>query len=424
MLFMGKNMKLRLPQPIFWQEKSQRRDMAQPVPKRERSMQYIPSGFGKLLILAFIFYLNFLSRIIVSPLLPEIKEDLAIGAAQASGMFMFLSIGYFTALLGSGFISSMIGHKKSILLSVCCASLCLVIISLSSKLYVLYAGFLALGLATGIYLPSGIATIASLFDQRFWGRAFSVHELAPNLAFITAPVIASFFLGRSTWHYLMAILAAVSLLTGIIFLRINAGNFPGTAPNLASCSLYLKKKEFWLMTILFGLGITSTLGVYNMLPLFLVSVHSMSNADANLLVSLSRVATLFTAIAGGVLSDRYGPRNVMGWMLLFTGAVTVVLGLTHGIMLHISVFLQPLLAVCFFPAAFAAISELSGPEDRNLLISMVVPFAFLGGGGIMPLIIGIFADHGLFSEGFMLTGLFLASGFLLSRFMPISQNRE
>ncbi len=62
-------------------------------------MLKIPAGFGKLILLAFIFYLNFLSRIIVSPLLPEIKEELAISAAQASGFFLFLSFGYFTALL-------------------------------------------------------------------------------------------------------------------------------------------------------------------------------------------------------------------------------------------------------------------------------------------------------------------------------------
>ncbi len=381
-------------------------------------MRKLPRNSGKLLLLAFIFYLNFLSRIIVSPLLPEIKEDLATGAAQASGLFLFLSVGYFTALLCSGFISARIGHKKSILLSVCCASTCLLAISLSSSLKILYAGFLCLGLATGIYLPSGIATITSLFEQQFWGRAFSIHELAPNLAFITAPIIASFFLGGSSWHHLIAILAVVSFFTGLVFLGIDAGNFKGTAPNLSSCSSYLKRREFWLMTVLFGLGITSTLGVYNMLPLFLVSVHSMAKADANLLVSLSRIATLFTAIAGGILSDRYGPGRVMGLMLLFTGAVTILLGLTRGITLEICVFLQPLLAVCFFPAAFAAISRLSGPEDRNLLISMVVPFAFLGGGGIMPLIIGIFADHGLFSQGFVLTGLFLASGLVLSRMMP------
>ncbi len=381
-------------------------------------MLNISKGAGKLLLLAFIFYLNFLSRIIVSPLLPEMKEELGISAAQASGMFMALSIGYFTALLGSGFISARIGHKRSILLSIGCASCCLMVIAISNSLLVLYCGFLALGLATGLYLPSGIATITSLFHKDFWGRAFSVHELAPNLAFITAPIIASFFLNRSSWHYLMALLAGLSIFTGGVFLWVKAGNFKGTAPNLISCSFYLKKEEFWLMTILFGLGITSTLGVYNMLPLFLVSVHSMAKADANMLVSMSRVATLFTAVAGGMLSDRYGPKNVMGWMLLFTGIITISLGLTEGLALKISVFLQPLLAVCFFPAAFAAISEFSGPEDRSLLISMVVPFAFLAGGGLMPLLIGVFADHGLFSIGFMITGFCLACGFILARLIP------
>ncbi len=378
-------------------------------------MKKIPEGAGKLLLLAFIFYLNFLSRIIISPLLPEVKEELALSASQASGMFLALSLGYFSALLGSGFLSARLGHKKSILMSVFLASACLLTIAISNSLYVLYAGFLSLGLATGLYLPSGIATITSLFEKAFWGRAFSVHELAPNLAFITAPAVASFFLGRSSWHLLMAILAGMTLFTGVVFFRIDAGNFKGTAPNLASCSYYLKKSEFWFMAILFGLGITSTLGIYNMLPLYLVTAHSMSNADANMLVSLSRIATLATALTGGVLSDKYGPAKVMGWMLFVTGLLTAALGMLHGVMLDICVFLQPLLAVCFFPAAFAAISEMSSPGERNLLISMVVPFAFLGGGGIMPWIIGIFADHGLFAQAFVVTGLVLASGLFLAR---------
>ncbi len=370
-----------------------------------------------LALLAFIFYLNFLSRIIISPLLPAIKEEFATGATGVSGLFLALSLGYFCALLGSGFVSSRVNHKRTIQISIAAAAASLAFISSVGSMPLLYMGVLALGASTGLYLPSGIATITSIFPKRSWGRAFSVHELAPNLAFVTAPLLASLFLARASWHWLTAALSAATLLTGLMHAGTRAGTFKGAQPSLSTCSLYLKKTDFWLMTLLFCMGITSTLGVYNMLPLFLVTVHSMSKPDANMLVGMSRIATLFTAVLGGVLADRFGPRNVMGWMLLFTGGVTASLGAVRGVAVDVAVFLQPLVAVAFFPAAFSAISELSGPEERNLLISMIVPFAFLGGGGVMPMILGVFADHSLFTAGFVVVGLFLASGFLLCRMM-------
>lgn len=195
----------------------------------------------------------------------------------------------------------------------------------------------------------------------------------------------------------------------------------GTAPGILACKKFLSKKEFYLMLLLFGLGITSTIGIYNMLPIYLVSEHGFTEVQANYLVSMSRVATLGTALLGGYLSDLFGPKRIMGWVLLFTGTITFFLGITSGVMLKAVVFVQPLLAVCFFPAAFSCLSAISSDEDRNLLISMIIPFAFVMGAGIMPTIIGWMADYGLFQQGFMIAGAFLASGMALSSMLPISE---
>ncbi len=381
----------------------------------------IPKGVGKLILLAFIFYLNFLSRIILAPLLPQIKTDLNLSTGRVSGFFLFLSVGYFAAQLVSGFVSERLGHKKTILLSVSLCGLFLGILGLTRHIALIISAIVCIGLATGLYLPSAIATITTLFDKDFWGRAMSVHELAPNLAFISAPVIASFFMTRYNWHVLMIVMAMCCLAVCIVLVKTNMGYHTGTAPSITACSKFLKKKEFWLMLFLFGLGITSTIGIYNMLPIYLVSEHGYTELSANYLVSLSRVSTLATALLGGLLSDMFGPRRVMGWVLLFTGAVTFFLGITQGIILKLVVFAQPLLAVCFFPAAFSCLSAISNEKDRNLLISMIIPFAFVMGAGAMPTIIGWMADYGMFEQGFMIAGAFLASGILLSRMLPIPE---
>ncbi|MDH3572866.1 MAG: hypothetical protein OEM90_04625, partial [Desulfobacteraceae bacterium] len=66
-----------------------------------------------LFLIASIFLLNFTSRIVLAPLLPTIENNLGLSHGDAGSLFFFLSIGYFISLLGSGHISSRIGHKKT-----------------------------------------------------------------------------------------------------------------------------------------------------------------------------------------------------------------------------------------------------------------------------------------------------------------------
>ncbi len=377
-------------------------------------MKKLPKGTHILLLLTGIFYLNFVSRIVLSPLLPQIKRDLSLSTGRVSGLFLFLSIGYFSAQIASGFLSSRIGHKWTIFLSAFLSACFLTVLGISYSIPLIILSVVLLGLSTGLYLPSGIATITSIFQKDFWGRAVSVHEIAPNLAFITAPLIASFFIEKSNWHFLMLVLAVLNLFLATLLSRTKMGNLKGTAPWLSSCMVFLKKKGFWVMLILFGLGITSTIGIYNILPIYLVQEHGFSEIEANYLISLSRVATLFTAVIGGFLTDRFGAIRVIGGVLFITGLITVTLGITEGLLLKIAVFSQPVLAVCFFPAAFSAISFISNEKDRNLLVSMIIPFAFVFGAGVMPTIIGWMADYGHFRLGFVIAGAFLSSGFLIA----------
>ena len=70
---------------------------------------------GPLVFLVLIFLLNFISRVIFSPLLPTIEKELAINHGQAGFFFFLISAGYLSGLLGSGFLSSRSSHRLTIL---------------------------------------------------------------------------------------------------------------------------------------------------------------------------------------------------------------------------------------------------------------------------------------------------------------------
>ena len=170
------------------------------------------------------------------------------------------------------------------------------------------------------------------------------------------------------------------------------------------------------MMVLFSYGICATMGIYTMLPLFLVAQHGLERNWANTLVALSRISGLFMAFLAGWATDRVGARLTMSGVFLIAGVTTILLGVLTGSWLVAMVFLQPVMAVCFFPPGFAALSAIGPPNARNVAVSLTVPAAFLLGGGAIPLGIGMMGDAGFFSLGVSAAGGLVLSGAILALF--------
>ena len=108
------------------------------------------SQVGFLLFLVIIFFLNFLSRIALSPLMPSIEEELKIGHEEAGSLFFLISLGYCIMLLGSGFVSSRLTHRKTIVLSSAAVGGALLLVGLSSHLWQIRFGLILVGMAAGL----------------------------------------------------------------------------------------------------------------------------------------------------------------------------------------------------------------------------------------------------------------------------------
>src|SRR4030042_1927653 len=132
--------------------------------------------------------------------MPTIEMELKIGHEEAGSLFFLISLGYCIMLLGSGFVSSRLTHRRTIVLSSMAVGGALLMVGLSSHPWGIRFGLLLLGMAAGLYIPSGMATITGLVSSRDWGKAIGIHELAPNLSFIVAPLIAETLLRVYSWQ--------------------------------------------------------------------------------------------------------------------------------------------------------------------------------------------------------------------------------
>jgi len=376
------------------------------------------SQIGPLLLMTGIFFLNFISRIILAPLMPTIEMDLGIGHAEAGSLFLLISLGYFISLMGSGFFSSRFTHRKTIIFSSIFLGITLLAVSFSNTLWEIRIGCIIVGLAAGLYLPSGISTLTSLVSSKDWGKAIAIHELAPNVSFLAAPLISEALLVWFTWRNILALLGLASLFVGLTFARFGkGGDFFGEPPNPSNLKRLLREPSFWIMIVFFSLGISGSLGIYTMLPLYLVSERGMTQSWANNLVALSRISGLGVSFLSGMVTDKLGPKVALGGVFLLAGFLTLLLGIVPGSWVVLIVFLQPLIAVCFFPPGFAALSRIGPQSVCNISVSLTVPFGFLVGGGAIPAGIGLFGDTGNFNFGIALVGIITMGGFFLLRYL-------
>lgn len=385
-------------------------DAAQGDQSAERFIDYL----GPVLFITSIFFITFLARVIPAPLLPAIERDLGISHGQAGSLFLLISVGYFLTLLASGFFSARLLHRRTIVLSAAWLGFALFFIALSQGLWGLRIGLLLVGMAAGLYLPSGIASITALVNARHWGKAIAIHELAPNVSFVAAPLLAELMLRWFSWRTALIIIGGLSIMLSLAFSRFGrGGDFPGEAPKFGSFRVLFALPAFWIMMMLFALGIGASMGIYTMLPLYLVTEHGMERSLANSLIGISRVLSIGISFLAGWANDRLGPKRTLKAVFILSGATTILLGFSTGAWLILLVFVQPLMAACFFPSGFAALSAIGPPSSRNVAVSLTVPAAFMLGGGLIPLLIGVMGDRGSFAAGIMMVGgMILAGAFL------------
>jgi NNP family nitrate/nitrite transporter-like MFS transporter len=385
----------------------------------DKGAMTLTSALPHLLLLAAIFFATFLARILLAPLLPAIQSELSFDSRSAGSLFFVLSGGYFVSLLSTSYLAARLQHRTLIIVSCFGLSLALATGAAVTTVRGLHATAFLLGLAAGLYLPSGISAVTHLTAPPHWGRALAIHELAPNLAFILAPLAAEAMLGHTGWRSGLALTGGGTALLGLLYAFSGRGAaFRGIMPDRQAARGLLGQPFVWLLVAMFGLGIASTLGTYTMLPLYLVAWHGLDLADANTLLSVSRLAALPMALAGGWIADRFGPRATLGGVFCLTGLTTMALGLTDGGLLRGAVLCQPVLAVCFFPAGFSALSALSPPGYRNLAVALIIPAAFLAGGGGVPLAIGWLGEAGYFPQAFVLVGTLITLGAFLTVRLP------
>jgi len=351
-------------------------------------------------------FLNFSTRTIVSPVLPLIEDELVINHAMAGGISSFMAVGYTVSIFLSGLLSPHIGYKKSIVLGFLIQAMTLFSLRFAGSYGAIVVACLFIGLGAGIYLPNAIPILTEIFGRSNWGKAIAVHDTAASASILAVPVLAAIGLRVFGWRDLFVVLGFASVVAIVVALLYSPDPPRSKAQGMTGLSRMICRKEFWMMGLLWVFASGANMGLYNVLPLFLVKEKGFSIETANMLFGVSRVGGAFFAFLAGVLADRDGVKKILFISLMATGLFTIGLSLAQSIPILVGMLvLQATICMAFFPAGLVAIAKLTELDERSAFTGATIGLGVIVGLGLAPFLLGAIADAWSFQVGIFWLGI-------------------
>lgn len=361
--------------------------------------------FQPIILYAGILLVNVLSRIVLSPLLPNLEQEFDLSHAAAGRLFLFLALGYSPAMILSGFISAKIRHRYTILLSIFAAGGALFMICFAPALLFVQIGLFLLGASCALYIPSGIASIYALTHPTNWGKAIAIHETGPNIALFIAPFVAEFAIQLMSWRAGFGLVAVAACAIGVLYaIRGRGGKAFGEPPKFSNLKTIGSRTSFWMVAIVFWLGAAIAIGGYSILPLYLSAERGMAQSRINTIIGLSRMSGVFMTFVGGFMADHMHIRTAIALICGVAGILTILIGIVSGPVLIVVLFLLPPAATAFFPIGFAGIAKACPEKLQSVAVSLVITVAYLLASGVVPSLMGAAGEHGMFYLGYIILG--------------------
>jgi NNP family nitrate/nitrite transporter-like MFS transporter len=375
----------------------------------------IPEPFrvraGAVFFLAALFLLNFMARFILAPLMPFLEQEIHITHAQAGSLFLVTSAGFAVTQFASGFVSSRLTHRKALILSILTVGIALLGLGFMRSLAGIRLALIVLGLAAGLHIPSALAAITAMVRRQDWGKAMGLHSSAPTLGLVLGPLMVAALMGFLSWRMLIILLGVFTLILGSAFLAFGkCGEFPGDAPKLAALKQIIRLPSFWLVILLLLMAVGGSVGLFTVMPLYLITERGMDSTSANTFLGFAQISGFVAALGGGWFADRVGPKRAIAVLIAAGGVANIFLGLSSDRWLLIFLFIQPVLTGALFPGLFTALSRIVAPNLRSVVASVAVPIAFFVGAGLFPALLGYLGQTHSFSLGFVLAGSLVLLG--------------
>jgi len=355
-------------------------------------------------------FFSMASRAIFSPLMPSLQKEMGVTLSIAGTLFLLLSISYVVAMLFSGVLAARIGHGMTIVASLACITLGLLVCAVAPGVMLLAVGMLFIGAGAGAYPPSGIAMINTKISVRRRSTAFSFHEIGPNLALLFSPLMVLIMEPWFGWRGVLLWMALVCGLAAVAFWHWGkADSGIGATPDLSTIKTILRLRSTWVGMVILSAALSGLHGVYAILPAYLVTEYSLSPQYVNFLLTVSRIAGVLLLLRTGWIIQRFGRRRTIIGVLLFSSLFTALIGLAQGTWISIVVVVQPALIAVMIPALLSSVADIGEARYQNITYAVIIIAGVGFGSGLAPALLGLSGDLGVGWFGFLALACYMVA---------------
>lgn len=347
---------------------------------------------------------GFMVWVIISSLLPFIKEDIVMTPVQLAWVTAIPVILGSLLRIPLGYLTNRLGARK--VFTACFAILLfpLYYLSIADTFMDLMIGGLLLGFGGAIF-SVGVTALPKYFPKErhgFVNGIYGMGNMGTALTAFSAPAIAN-LLGWSTTMQLFLVLLIVFALLNLLFGDRQEPKV--MTPLVDQIRSVYKNHKLWMLGIFYFITFGAFVAFTIYLPNFLVSHYHLEKVDAGMRTAGFIMLATFIRPLGGWMADKWNPFKVLIYVFAGLTIAAILLSFSPEIGLYTLGCLT--IAVCC--------------GIGNGAIFKLVPFYFLKQAGIVNGIVSAMGGLGGFFPPLILTILHKLTGHYAIGFMALSE---
>jgi predicted MFS family arabinose efflux permease len=257
---------------------------------------------------------------ILTPLLPDIRDDLGISITTAGLVVGSYGLARLLIDLPAGFIADAVGHRRLSIVAI------LVLVGSSLLGYVagnvetLIASRVLSGISAGALATVILSAMTATASSTNRGRVLSVIGQANNAGVILYPLLGGLVGAVVGWRPTFLITAILAAGAGLILLRqlgrIEVGQASGRGARADNPLQVLNGRQKRLAILATNAGVVAVMvhraGLRNtIVPLYAAAVLGLGGVSIATGLALMAVSALIVTTVGGMAGDRFGRRRVI-----------------------------------------------------------------------------------------------------------------
>ena len=338
---------------------------------------------------AFACVVSFMGIGLVDPILPALSAQLDATPSQVSLLFTSYLVVTAVAMLGTGWVSSRIGAKKTLITGLAIIVVFSALAGLSGSINGIVGFRAGWGLGNALFIATSLAVIVASASGGFAG-AIVLYEAALGLGIAAGPLVGG-LLGDISWRgpfFGVAVLMAIALLATVVLL--DATPKP-TEPTALSAPLKaLRHRSLLTMSLtalLYNWGFFTMLG-YAPYPMELSAVQL-----GFVFFGWGLLVAFFAVIGAPRLQARFGTAPSLYGALGFFAVLLLLIGLFTDVRWAlITCVIASGIVVGINNTLTTQAVMLVSPVPRPVASAAYGFVRFLGG-GLAPYVAGKLADH-------------------------------